>query len=226
MKNPWHDFDRHSSSAIHDIDKAIVAKFNASIEKRKNGQSFALSTEREPQPYFGNPEAPLLLLYANPVINSERDSEEATEEYSRLLDKARKHEDIEENFLYLNSAYKGRFGHEWWQSTLKNVIEDVGLKAIHQNVFSVELFAYASLKFQAPKELIPTQEYTRWLVKRAISNHATIMLGRARREWIQLIPELQVYENVFQLKNPRQKRISPGNTHPGIYEQLISRIAL
>jgi hypothetical protein len=226
LKNPWQDFDRHGSSAIHALDEAVVAKFNASIEKRKNGHLYSLSNEREPQPYFGNPEAPVLLLYANPVINPERDHEEATEEYSLLLDKARKHEDIKDSFLYLNSAYEGRFGYEWWQSTLKNVIEDVGLAAIHQNVFSVELFAYASLKFQAPKELIPTQEYTRWLVKRAISNHATIMLGRAKAEWIQLVPDLQGYINVFQLKNPQQKRISAGNTQPGVYDHLISRIAL
>ena len=226
MQNPWQDFDRFGSSAIHSMDEAVVAKFNASLEKRKNGDVYSLSVSREPQPYFGDPGAPVLLLYANPVINPERDHEEVTEEYSLLLDKARKHEDIGQNFLYLNSAYQGRFGYEWWQATLKNVIEDVGLAAIHQNVFSVELFAYASLKFEAPRERIPTQEYTRWLVKRAMGNHAAIMLGRAKSEWLQLIPELQDYKYLFQLKNPQQKRISPGNTLPGVYEHLISRIAL
>jgi hypothetical protein len=226
LKNPWLDFDRSSASAIHEIDKAVVTSFNCSLEKRKNGHLFTLSTKREPQPYFGNPDAPVLLLYANPVINPDRDWEESTEGYSLLLDKARKHEDIDENFLFLHSAYVGRFGYDWWMSTLKNVIQDVGLKSIHQNVFSVELFAYASLKFQGPKELIPTQEYTRWLVQKAISNHATVMLGRAKREWIQLVPELQGYKHVFELKNPQQKRITPGNTEPGVYDRLISQIGL
>ena len=54
-------------------------------------------------------------------------------------------------------------------------------------------------------------EYSFHLVRRALGRGALVIYMRAKKVWLSAVPELARYERAFQLKNPQNVSVSPGN---------------
>jgi hypothetical protein len=186
---------------------------------RRRGSDYVLSNKNVALPYFGNPDANLVLLYANPGLDPKQTKKEETPGLVELFDLARKHKlKGSEAFVFLREEFEGTPGFIWWEKTLKFVFkrfsEPHSRERALRNIFSAEIHPYKSVKYGAltKKEgSFPSSEYTYHLVQRAIDRGAVILIARAKNEWFQAVPALTTYDNVIYLSSAQQSAISPNN---------------
>ena len=227
-ENPWIDYESNPKSSFHKLDVPVVEAFNAKLLKMKNQENaerLKLRDEYTAQPYFGDPEAQVVLLYANPGIDKDgRTMEEETPERRELLHLSRLHQLQDEPFVYLHSAFKGSVGYQWWDRTLGKIIERRGMAAIHKSFFSAELHPYKSRNYRRLKSEMPTFSYTRHLVLQAMDRDAIVLFGRSVKDWEAVVPELSTYRNRMTLNSNQNSMISEGNLPPGQFDRLLSVI--
>jgi hypothetical protein len=73
----------------------------------------------------------------------------------------------------------------------------------------IETHGYHAVKYRRID--LPSQRYTRDLVRAAIARKAVFIVMRARREWQRLVPELLEAADVFSLRSPQNGAVSSGN---------------
>jgi hypothetical protein len=245
MTNPWIDYDYMAVDTVHTSDLETWRTANQRFGSRKGGSDFILSGSNVALPYFGNPEANLVLLYANPGLDRAATPAEETDDRKALFDLARRHELHEPHpFVFLNPEFEGTPGFAWWTKTLAPIVrrfsEDPA--AVYSNIFSAEIHPYKSVKYAPIGEGdggFPTSRYTYDLVERAVDRGALILIGRAQREWFQAVPKLRDYSKVIYLSSVQNSVISPNNViyrgNPNLTEaedqknlawQLITKVAL
>ncbi|MFI2779369.1 hypothetical protein [Streptomyces sp. ALB3] len=66
----------------------------------------------------------------------------------------------------------------------------------------------------------PSQSFAFYLVRRAMSRDAVIVLGRIAATWKIAVPELASYPNVVTPKQNRSVQISRGNFSPENFERI------
>jgi hypothetical protein len=217
MKNPWLDYSAQYKNTVHPLDEELFRRVNERLIKR--GSNYELSRENVALPFFGNPEANLFMLYANPGLDKVNTPLEETAELLELFDLARKHElKGEEAFVFLRKEFEGTPGYKWWERTLRFVFrrfesEHVRARAL-ANMFSAEIHPYKSVNYApltAKEGSFPSSQYTYHLVRRAIDRGALILIARAKKEWFEAVPELKHYEKVIYLSSAQQSAISPNN---------------
>ena len=217
MKNPWLNYEYQNSNTVHPLDQDLFDRVNERLKSR--GSDYVLSSKNVALPYFGNPDANLVLLYANPGLDPKQTKKEETPALAELFDLARKHKlKGSEAFVFLREEFKGTPGYIWWEKTLKFVFkrfsEPHSRKRALRNIFSAEIHPYKSVKYGALTKKeghFPSSEYTYHLVQSAIGRGAVILIARAKKEWFQAVPELANYDNVIYLSSAQQSAISPNN---------------
>jgi hypothetical protein len=217
MKNPWLDYDYKKSNSVHPLDQDLFDKVNVRLSKR--GKDYVLSSANVALPYFGNPDANLVLLYANPGLNPKETTKEETPALAELFDLARKHKLTgTDAFVFLREEFEGTPGYLWWEKTLRFVFkrfsEPHARKQALRNIFSAEIHPYKSVKYGALTKgegNFPSSEYTYHLVQKAIDRGAVILIARAKNEWFRALPALANYGNVIYLSSSQQSAISPNN---------------
>jgi hypothetical protein len=216
MENPWLDYDFKAENKVHPLDREIFEKVNARFSN--SGTKHVLSSKNVALPYFGNPNANFVLLYANPGLKEDTYLEE-TSELSQLFDLARKHQlNGSSAFVFLQSKFEGTPGFKWWSEALRFVFRrfesDWAREMALSKMFSAEIHPYKSSEYKPLNKkdgVFPTAKYTYELVSKAMERGAVILIGRARDDWFEAVPGLSNYNKVIYLSNPRQKAISPDN---------------
>ena len=217
MNNPWLEYDYKANNKVHPLDAELFEKVNRRLAKR--GEEFLLSDKNVALPYFGNPNANLFLLYANPGLDRTNTVREETPELSRLFDAARRHELLEDQaFVFLRSEFMGTPGYQWWERTLRFVFRRYesphARKMALSNMFSAEIHPYKSVKYGplTKKEgYFPTSNYTFEIVDQAVKRGALILVARGKSEWFRAVPSLAKYDKVIYLSSAQQSVISPNN---------------
>jgi hypothetical protein len=226
--NPWIEYDHLAESAFHKLDAPFVEAFNAKLDAMKNqdlAPKLKLHDEYTAQPYFGNPDAKVVVLYANPGIDRDgRTIEEESRARRELLNLSRLHQLQDEKFVYLHSKFEGSVGYQWWSRTLSRIIEQRGMAAVHESIFSAELHPYKSQNYRRLKGEMPTFFYTRHLILQAMERDAVILFGRSVKDWEALIPELAKYKNRMELKSKQNSMITEKNLPEGEFARLLSVI--
>lgn len=224
MRNPWDDFDYSAKRQVHPLDEAGFDLFNKRIENRKDADKLRLSDQHTPLPFFGSLDANFVVLMGNPGLDIERTHLEETPERRRLFDSARKHRDMRSPFVFLDETFRPTKGYEWWFARLRTIIEKSSLEKVTQNIFSAEIHPYKSMNYEPVKENLPTQRYTAHLLENFQKRGSLVLIGRARDEWIKLVPSLESYKNQIVLKNPQSSYITEGNTQPGDFQRILDAI--
>src|SRR5450432_3879599 len=139
MENPWKHLPLHEPYVL-DMDRPIIEAYNAKVNQTDPNY---IHTELLPEPFYGNPEAPVMLLSLNPSYAKDVDADfyRQNETACRLN---LEHAPQEYPFYLLNRAYKGYAGHDWWYERLGALIIDTDLKRVATNVCCIELFPYHS----------------------------------------------------------------------------------
>ena len=225
MNNPWNQFDFAQKKQVHDLDLAGFEAFNLRVAKKKNAEDLKLSDAHTPLPYFGNLNAGFVILMANPGLDPVNTELEEKPHLRKLFDSARKHEQMESPFVFLDDSFSGTPGHAWWSMRLKSIIQEVSLEKVRQGIFSAEIHPYKSVNYDAVKEPLPTQQYTAQLIRSFIDRASLMLMGRAKKEWIGLVPELARYKNIIELNSKQSSYITAGNTRPGDFQKILSALS-
>ena len=170
-----------------------------------------MSAPLVPEPFLGNPQAPVVLLGLNPgfipediVFHDKPDYHEAAVENLR-------HGNPEYPFYLLNPNFRDSPGHKWWYKHLRSLIEKSSLELVASRVFAVEIHGYHSEKFGRGLR-VQSQDYTRKLIRDAIARKARMVIMRGRREWESLVPDIALASDLIVPVNSIQNpTISPKN---------------
>lgn len=217
MKNPWLEITK---------DNKVLSCDNDKILKLHN----EIKVTDYPEPFIGNPESEIYFLSANPGRNDYELQENLLTDYdtfSRIILENLEHKSNRKYpFYYLNPQMKNLGGYDYWIKCIKPILNQ-GIKAeiLAKNFFSVELIGYHSKGFPRKlfygKNRLPSIDYSKFLVKKAMEEGKFILLARSVRNWFNLIPELRNYNNCFFIANNREMVISETTLSPNVWSKLL-----
>ncbi len=205
MDNPWRHLPRQPPYVLPP-DASAVASFN-----RRAGEDHAIRTELLPEPYLGDPAAPIVLLNLNPGF-SELDHQLFDDPLGRALclDNLL-HRPMGYPFYLLDPRIANAPGARWWRARLGAPIRAAGVEAVATRVCCVEFFPYHSRKYRSVGRVLESQRYSFRLVEDAIERRALIVAMRSRKLWCEQVPRLRAYDRLHACANPRRPYISTGN---------------
>ena len=199
-------------------DQSLITDFNRSAR-----EEHTIRLDIFPEPYLGTPDAPVVLLCLNPGFK-ERDIEQHRDAvFGRRSC---------ENLLHAPSPYPfylldpGIVRTHWWDHKLGFLIKHFGQNGpsiVARSVLCVEYFPYHSKKFKHGKHLLPSQQYSFALLRRAIERQAVILIMRAKKAWCEAVPELENYRHCETASSVQNPAITPQN-FPEMFEAAVEAI--
>ena len=217
MENPWIQLpDKPPYVLEHDAD--LVLTFNRRVGLDENHR---LQLELFPEPYLGDPSAPVVLLNSNPAFRDGAIERHRDPAYSRLIRKCLRHDDLSYPFFPIDPEVVGE-GHAYWTYAFAPLFEQgLDLQTIARSVFTVEFFPYRSKKFAHRRLTLPSQQYSYSLVRAAVERGATILVMRKKGLWDSAVPQLKTYSRTYYAKLPFQKlRVSSAN-FPDKFSEIV-----
>lgn len=202
--NPWRSLPDEAPYVLPGDALAIDA-FN-----RRANEDHRVHLELLPEPFFGSPDAPLVVLGLNPGFDPRDEEAHRTPWFQQALRRNLAHEHGPFPFYYLDPAVADTPGGAWWLRRLREPIAIAGLACVASRILCVELFPYHSRHYGRVPPL-PSQAYGFQLVERAIRRDALVVAMRSWRLWRQAVPALASYTRVVRLRSPQNVAISPRN---------------
>jgi hypothetical protein len=228
MMNPWLELHEDSEEYILEDDKESSERFR----KGRCHEDLQLRLELLPQPFIGNPTAPVIFLCANPGYSKEHDAHDFSLQPLRdLLFKCIRREESDFPFYYLHPQVTGN-GSTWWRKRARRMVEDLGctepesLMKLSQLICVHELLPYHSRKFGHSRIRSVSLDYQKECIKEAIDNGSIIVGMRSKKYWLNEIEMLGSLENisVFWSRNPRSAYVTPRNFGEG-YGKIMDKLA-
>jgi hypothetical protein len=233
--NPWEALKikkGHSADTEYVLaaDKALVSKMAASVQEEQR-----LHLDLYPEPFTGNPAAPIYLLNLNPGYHAQDKADMALIHQYALANL--KHESKGDYpFYFLNPALKETEGYKWWRKKLNGLIQAVAqkntidaeeaAKKVAQSIFCIEYFPYHSKTFYPTLDAkIPSQDYTATLIGQAMKRkNVLFIILRSKQKFYAAFPKLETRDLVFSCNSPQNPAISPNNVPDGVFDKILERI--
>lgn len=180
-----------------------------------------LHLELIPEPFEGNPEAPIYLLGGNPGYGEEGNEWHIKEDYLDIMSETLSHkyranqDNNPTDFAFFDKRLDGYGGTKWWKGHIADKIKD--------KIFNIEFFAYHSTKADGLKGFfsqiakqpnLPTcisNQYADQLIYRAIENKKIIIITRFEKYWLERIKNFEEYDNLYILLNHQIAIVKGGN---------------
>ena len=212
VRNPWLELPSRPPFVL-EADRPFVAAFNrnASLNTR-------LRTNLLPEPFMGRPRsASVLLLQLNPGFAGNEAHWHGRPGFGGALRANLSHNGSGFPHLFLDPAWAGTPGGQWWQQRLRRVVEAVGnARRVARRLAVVEFHGYHARNYRSIPVTLPSQYYGFDLVRRAVARGAVIVVMRGFDAWTVAVPELADHRLVFRPKNPQSAYIT---------EQALGRTA-
>jgi hypothetical protein len=204
-----------------------VLKFNAAAH-----QDYKLRLNLIPEPFVGNPDAPLLLLGNNPGVKDEPRPYKLTPSFVSRMRANLLHQPSQFPFLYFdpNPALGPPDKGQWWERKLKHLLshswpgKESVRSILSRTILAVEFLPYASHRYRHGSLRLPSQKYSIALVENAMSRGAVIVLTRGIRRWEKAMPNLAKYDLLVRLKEVQRAPISPDNCCNDGYQKIARTI--
>lgn len=165
MNNPWKNLPE-TGPFLLESDREQILSFNEKVKPIVKIQHHVF-----PEPYIGNPKAPIILLNLNPGYADEDIAYYQDEFVFSLWKKNLLHEMMEYPFYILHPDFDQELGGtKWWRRRLRQMIEICGVKKVANHICCIEYFPYHSVKFKPQKSILESQKYNFELVQNAIKN--------------------------------------------------------
>jgi hypothetical protein len=175
MENPWTALPKVPPYVLP-CDAEAVETFNRDSSRKDEHR---IQTHLLPEPFIGCPNAPILVLGKNPGYKAGRAESirgEAVHQ-ARMRDNLL-HKPSDYPFMKLDPSLPG-CATDWWKKKFKKRLSQPdALDWLAKSLLAVELLPYASTKFRHGKLVIPSQEYSFWLVREAMRRKAVIVITR------------------------------------------------
>ena len=221
--NPWHSLPHQPPYVLPD-DKHAIDQFNLAAKTE-----YRIRLEIFPEPYLGQPEAPVVVLNYNPGF---KDRDLVHHQKALFAHRSREnllHVDVMHPFYLLDPTLAPIADRtDWWDRKLRWFLEDPRLGdspearrfKVANEVLCVEFFPYHSVAFDHRKLSVPSQKYSFALVKMAIQRKAVILM-RGWKHWLTAVPELGGY--AYEPNSLQNAAFSPNNFLGG-YEAAIEAL--
>jgi len=220
LSNPWDGF-KYSNEMVHPLDVPAVKSHN---QTSKPEYQFLLHLA--PEPWIGNLNGNLLVLYANPGATQANLNKILQKNHSQVIKKSIQNlnqANPEYPHFHFDPELKGTDGANWYEGKYKWVLDATSRKAVASNLITCELAPYHSVKWKVPRVMPQTQEFTYQIIRNGIERNAVILLARSAKIWIHNIPELARYPRVYR-PNSINASISPNN-YPVGFDKIIDAIS-
>jgi hypothetical protein len=217
VENPWEGMN--GPNYYSDRDKEIINTFNKKLEKKdkenniiskKEDSIFYIDLRLMPEPYMGNKDANVILLFTNPGLKkTELQEYDEYPDFYESLKNNLTHSNTEYPYYYFNPAFKKLIkgkekyiaGAEWIlrrTKELRKAIGDNHLQILSKGLFTFQLHPYHSKRYKnLPK--LEVDEYTDYLfkasVQKAKDKGALVICVRNYDQWNDR------YQKVFETEN-------------------------
>lgn len=218
LENPWKHLPEQSPFLLQP-DLSYIEEFN-----QRAGDDYRIVLDLLPEPFLGNPDAPIMLLSLNPGF-SPADYRLLNNPYGRDISlRNLLHEPLDYPFFLLDPGISWASGAGWWRGRLGAPIRSSSLKAVAQKICCVEFFPYHSKKYKPLGTILESQRYSFSIVEHAVERGALIIAMRSAGLWSKQVPKLIGYDNFHACTNYQRPYVSRGNL-PLIYSE-VERILL
>lgn len=206
-------------------DIPFIEEFN---ERTKNEPEYQLHTEILPYPFIGDVlGARVVLLMSNPgykVSSNIEAHEKMSDEEKRFVIRAQTQAMLLEDraIFYSGPEYKPFNEEQDWYWAKKTRIIREAVPGAETKIAAVQLMAYHSRKykpFPAKMGLLPSQEYTKRLVKYLIDKNVIFVYARSKAQWLDFVPELE-NATCVELSSIRNACLSEKNCKDGGFEKI------
>ena len=209
-------------------DIPFIEEFN---ERTKNEPEYQLHTEILPYPFIGDVlDARVVLLMSNPgykVSSNIEAHEKMSDEEKRFVIRAQTQAMLLEDraIFYSGPEYKPFNDEQDWYWAKKTRIIREAVPGAETKIAAVQLMAYHSRKYKPFPEkmgLLPSQEYTKRLVKYLIDKKDVVFVYRGiknKARWFDLVPELE-NATCVELSSSLNACLSEKNCKDGGFEKI------
>jgi hypothetical protein len=225
MENPWEKLPSKGDFVLPD-DVYQIKEFNQRMKTKLDNQIQCDGIF--PEPYLGNPDAPVVILNLNPSFNDKNKEEHKKREFAEKSRRNLLHEPAEYPIYLLDPVLDYALGAEYWNRMLRQLIVavgDNGTQLVANGLFCVEFFPYHSKKFgwQWQRDILPSQHYNFKLVRKAIEQNALILIMRGEKKWFMHVDGLEKYKQRYTANSWLNPVISLKNFNQG-FEQAVKEI--
>ena len=210
-------------------DIPFIEEFN---ERTKNEPEYQLHTEILPYPFIGDVlGARVVLLMSNPgykVSSNIEAHEKMSDEEKRFVIRAQTQAMLLEDraIFYSGPEYKPFNDEQDWYWAKKTRIIREAVPGAETKIAAVQLMAYHSRKykpFPAKMGLLPSQEYTKRLVKYLIDKNVIFVYARSKAQWLDFVPELE-NATCVELSSIRNACLSEKNCKDGGFKKIVDAL--
>jgi len=202
IPNPWAEIEIGVPPYYHSADRLLLERHNRRVDEKHR-----LPLDVYPEPYIGDPKAPVLLLNLNPGYDASSPKFHAVRAVAELCVRNLRHEWESYPFYPLNPVYLQNGGSLWWSLSLRAWTEEFGIERVSRGFFVIEYFPYASPRYRALGEALPSQRYAFALARAKVRAGCVVIIMRQAENWIRTVPELRA--GAFTVNNPQSKSLSP-----------------
>ena len=232
-ENPWREvaekiekngYMRLEKLNAYADDIPFIEEFN----KRTKNPDHQLHTEILPYPFIGDVlGARVVLLMSNPgykVSSNIEAHEKMSDEEKRFVIRAQTQAMLLEDraIFYSGPEYKPFNDEQDWYWAKKTRIIREAVPGAETKIAAVQLMAYHSRKykpFPAKMGLLPSQEYTKRLVKYLIDKNVILVYARSKAQWLGFVTELE-NATCVELSSIRNACLSEKNCKDGGFEKI------
>ena len=204
MTNPWFALPP-SPDYVLPGDRSTIERHNTVV--RNTDYAFVL--DLLPEPFLGPKDPRVVMLNLNPGFAESDYTAHTNQAFSIAARETLLHSRKEWPMYLLDPRFQWASGAMWWRSRLRRLAEAVGdWQPVGHHLLVVEMFGYHSRRFRRPQGILPSVAYGAELVSSAMRRDVPIVIMRARRQWLELVPGLGHYQHLHQLSNPRSPYVS------------------
>jgi hypothetical protein len=208
---------RHAPFVL-DEDRKAVESFN-----RKAKPEHQIDVGLIPEPFLGNPEAPVVLLSLNPGWSPDDSKWHADPAFREASFANLEHKPVKYPLFLLDPRFAAP-GCEYWAKKLRTVIDITGREACARHVLIVEYFPYHSKKAGNLPSTWSSQLYSFRLVKLAVRRGARVIALRGERKWTEAVPELAKSDSFSVVSSIQSAAVSPNNCGRDVHEDIVRLI--
>ena len=249
IKNPWPELIEAENYYLKD-DFDIIKAFNEKEKIRKEkyvkdkkdpkkAKDFEIRFDLIAEPFFGNPEANIIVLAANPGVSTgvrELDLYKKHPKFQNDIIKYHKdHKSISYPYYYFNPDFDENPGYDWAIARFNSLQKESKLdwNLLSNKILCLQYFPYHSKNFKNIKkgEYLESQKYTFQLLANGIDRNALIICFRCLNLWDQALTDnispdfsLKNYENLIVLNSSQSVYVTRGNMKEGNYEKLLKAL--
>lgn len=197
----------------------------AAAQAQKVDLNATFKLQEMPEPYFGSPEASVVMLLLNPSWDEGDVAVHRDPAFRAAMRQSYRHTRLDYPFIHLARDGMSTPAKTWWTQHARELIEATSIEAVSSNLLCLEFMGYKTKEYKQRGLRLPSQQYTFGLLRNAIMRGAMVLVMRSEKDWYSAVPELITHENKAFANTPRRPYLSKGNFAPGVFERIVERIA-